>query len=109
MHTLEAGTLSTSFAVGTSVADEMLHTHVTNTIVLPDEALVIENEADRSTVSVLKGLGINMVVLRWGTLYVLQDGVIVELQAKEGHVLQVLCEQRINIEQLSLQRDEVVA
>lgn len=32
-----------------------------------------------------------------------------ELWAREGHVLQVLSEQRINIEQLSLQHDEVVA
>ena len=82
---------------------------MTNTIVLPEGALVIENEADRPMVSGLKGIGINMAALTWETLYVLQDGVTVELRAKEGCALQVMSEHHINIEQLSLQRDEVVA
>ena len=37
--------------------------------------------------SVLKGVGINMATLPWETLYVLQDGVIVELRAREDCVL----------------------
>lgn len=53
-------------------------------------------------VSALKGVGINMVVLPRETLYVLEDGVTIELRAREGHMLQVLSEQGINMEQLSL-------
>lgn len=56
-------------------------------------------------VSGLKGLRINMDALPRETLYVLQDGVTIELRAREGHVLQVMSEQRNNIEQLSLQHD----
>lgn len=53
------------------VAEQMLHTLVTNTIVLPEGSLVTTNEANRPTVSALKGLGINMATLPWETLYVL--------------------------------------
>lgn len=72
-----------------AMVEEMLCVGMTNTIVLPKGALVIENESDRPTVSVFKGVGINMVVLPRETLYVLQDSV--------------------TIEQLSLQRDNIVA
>jgi len=50
-------------------------------IVLPDGALTTENEADRPTVSSLKGVGLNMVVLPQKTLYLLHDGVTSELKA----------------------------
>ena len=63
VHTPQAGTLSTSLAVGTAAAKEMLCACMTNTIVLPEGALVTENEADRPMVSAMKGVGINLVSL----------------------------------------------
>jgi len=42
-----------------------------NTIVLPEGELVTEIEADRPTISALKGLGINLAAFLWDTLYVL--------------------------------------
>lgn len=59
--TPQAGTLSTSLTVGTIATEEMLCAHTTNTIVLPERALVTSNEADKPMVSTLKGIGINMV------------------------------------------------
>lgn len=106
--TPQAGILSTSLAVGTNAAEEILRACTTNTIVLPEGAFVIENEADRPTVSALKGVGINMVVIPREMLYVLHDGGTIELCAKEGRTLQVMSEKRINMEQLSLQHNEVV-
>jgi hypothetical protein len=50
-----------------------------------------------------------MAALPRETLYVLQDGITAELRARESRALQVLSEQKINMEQLSLQRDEVVS
>ena len=51
MHTPQASTVSTSLAVGTSASEEMLCARVTNTIVLPDGALITENEANRPMVN----------------------------------------------------------
>ena len=73
-----------------------------NTIVLQEGTLVTSNKADRPLVSNLKGLEVNLVALLHETLYVLQDGITAELQARESHALQVLSEQKINMEQLSL-------
>lgn len=109
MCTPQVGTLSTSLVVGMSMAKEMLHTRMTNTIVLPYGALMRENEADMPMASGLKGIGLNVVVLPRKTLYVLQDRVAAKLRAKEGRALQVMSEQQINIENLSLQQDDVVA
>lgn len=109
MHTPQAGTLSTSFAVGTTVTKEMLRAHMTNTTVLPEGALVTENGVNRPMVSALNGIGINMDALPRQTLYVLQDGVTTELWARESHALQVLREKRINMEQFSLQFEKVVS
>lgn len=64
---------------------------------------------DRATVGQIKGLGLNLAALLRDILYHLQDRAIVELRAREGRVMQMLSEQRINIEHLSLQHDEVVA
>ena len=55
--------------------EQMLRAQVTNTIVLPEGAVVISNEADKPMVNALKGVGINMVALPREMLYVLQDGV----------------------------------
>ena len=84
------------------MAEEMSCARMTNTIVLPEGALVIENEANMPMVSGLKGIGLNMAALPRETLYVLQDEVTAEMRAKEGRPLQVMSEQRINIEHLSL-------
>lgn len=81
---------------------------MTNTIVLPDGALITENDADRPMVSSLKGVGSNMVTLPQETLYLLQDGVMEELWARKSRTIQVMSEQCINIEQLSLQRNEAM-
>lgn len=43
VHTPQAGTLSNNLVVRTVVAEEMLCTHMTNTIVLPERTLVTEN------------------------------------------------------------------
>ena len=75
MRTPQAGTVSTSLAVGTSATEEMLCTRVTNMTVLLDVALTIEKEADRPMVSSLKGVGFNMVALPRETFYLLHDGV----------------------------------
>lgn len=42
------------------------------------------------------------------TPYLLQDGITVELCIRESRALQVLSEKKINMEQLSLQCDELV-
>ena len=60
--------MSTSLAVGTSAAKEMLSTKMTNTIVLPDGALIVENEADRAMFNILKGVELNMATLPQETL-----------------------------------------
>lgn len=105
----QAGTLSSSLAVGSTTVEQMLRAQMTNTIVLSEGALVPSNEADRPSVSALKGLGLNLAALPCETLYVFQDGITVELRARESHALQVLSEQKINMEQLSLQHNEVVS
>ena len=100
--TPQVGSLSTNLIVGTMIIEQMLGTWVTNTIVLPEGALLTTNEVDRPTVSELKGLGINMVALPRETLYVLQDGITADVRVRESRTLQVLSEQKINMEQLSL-------
>ena len=71
---------------------------MTNTIVLPDGALITKNEANRPMVSSLKEVGLNMVALPRETLYLLQDGVTTELWAMESRAIQVMREKHINIE-----------
>jgi len=90
--------MSTSLVVDTLVAEEMLHARMTNTIVLPDGALITENEVDRPMVSNLKGIGLNVVMLPLEMLYILLDGVTIELRARESHTIQVMSEKCINIE-----------
>jgi len=84
------------------VAEKMLHAHMTNTIVMPEGELVTSDEANRPLHSMLKGLSVTLAALPCEKLYVLQDGINAELQAKESYVLQVLNEQKINMEELSL-------
>ena len=56
----------------------------------------------------MKCIGLNLVSLPRDTLYQLQDGITVELCARESHTIQFLSEQKINIEHLSLHYDELV-
>ena len=73
-----------------------------NTIVLLEGVLVAVNETNRFSMSMMKGLGLNMASLLHETLHLLQNGITEELRARESHVIQVLSEQKINMEQLSL-------
>ena len=57
----------------------------------------------------MKGLGLNLASLARETLYLLQDGMMAELHARESCAIQVLSEQKINMEQLTLQNDELVS
>jgi len=76
----------------------MLRVRMANTIVLPKGALVSTNAMDQMTISMMKGLSLNLAALPWETLYQLQDGITAEMPAKESRVIQVLREQKINIE-----------
>ena len=92
VRTPQAGRVSTSLTIDTSATKEKLRIRVTNMIVLPDGELTIEKEANRPTVRSLKGVGLNMAVLPQETLYLLQDGVIAELRARECRAIQVMRE-----------------
>ena len=63
--------MSTSLAIGTSEFDDMLHTKASGATVLPDGALTIENEADRPTISALKGVGLSLAALPSEVLHLL--------------------------------------
>jgi len=81
---------------------------MTNNIVLPEGELVQSNEADRPSGSMLKVLSLNLASLPRKTSYGLQDGIVAELCARKGCAIQILREQNINMEQISLQHDELV-
>jgi len=61
-------------------------------LVLLDGSLTTENEADRPTINVLKGVGLNLVALPREALHLLQDGVTAELRDREHCALQVISE-----------------
>jgi len=82
----------TSLAIDTLEAADMLCAKASSAIVLPDGALTIEKEVERPIVSALKGVGLNLVVLLREALHLLQDGVIVELRARDHCALQVISE-----------------
>lgn len=65
----------------------MLQENASSAIVLPHGALTVENEAERPTISALKGVGLNLAVLPTEVLHLLQDGVIAELRTHELHAL----------------------
>ncbi len=67
----QEGTLSTHIAIGTSAAEQMLRTRMVNTIVLPGGALVSSNAMDQLSISMMKGLGLNLAALPLETLYLL--------------------------------------
>ena len=77
---------------GGSEAEQMLRAHTTKTLVLPEGTILVEAEGD------MRGWGLNLTTLPRETLYQLQDGVTAELRTREGHALQVLSEQKLNLE-----------
>lgn len=81
--------VSTNLALNISKFVMMLHAKVSSMIVMPDGALTMENESERPTIIVIKGVGLNLVVLPREALHLLQDGVIVELRTHENRALQV--------------------
>lgn len=88
----QEGTLSTHVAAGTSAAEHMLHIRMENTIVLPEGALVLSNVMDRLSISMMKGLGLNLDALPQEMLYLIQDGIMAEMWARESCAIQVLSE-----------------
>lgn len=107
MHTPQVRTLSTSLAVGIVAPEKKLRAQTTNTIVLPKGTLVKKNKVNMPTVKTLKRIWMNMVALLQEMLYVMQDGITAKLGTREICVLHVLSDQKSNMEQLSLQCDEV--
>ena len=57
----QAGTVSVNLTIGTSKAAEMLLVKVSSTLVLPNGALTMMNEANKPTISSIKGVGLNLV------------------------------------------------
>lgn len=86
----------------------MVHTLDRWAIMLPEGVLTIEIETNRPAVSTLKGVGLNLAALQSEALHNLQDGVIVELQAREQRTLQVIGEQKVNNAQMTVQRDSTI-
>ena len=92
-----------------SVIKQLLWAKMVNVVTLPEGSLIADNMEDRAAVGWIKGLGLNLAALPRDILYQLQDRMTTELCVREGRAVQMLSEQRINIEQLSLQRNEAVA
>lgn len=63
----------------------------------------------QTAVGKIKGLSLNLPTLLQDTLYKLQDGIIADLRAREGHMIQVMSEKNTNIKYLSLQRFKLVS
>lgn len=101
----QVDTISTSLAIDTSEAAEMLRVKASSVIVLPNGALTTENEVNRPTVSALEGVGLNLPVLPHEVHHLLEDGVITKLRACEHHTLQLISEQHINNNQMALHRN----
>lgn len=81
----------------------MLRACTMNTLVLPKDTVLEEAEGD------MRGWGLNLDSLPRETLYQLQDGITVELWAKEGCALQVLSEKNVNLEHLNIPCNSMVA
>jgi len=79
-----------------------------NTFLLPEGTLAVVRGDDQAVMSSMKGISLNLVTLLHEILYQLQDGVIVELHAQEGGAIQVVHEQKINMDQLIIKRYELV-
>lgn len=105
----QTGTMAQYVATGIAEAEQMLRDHMNNPFVLTEGMLVAASECDRAAISSMRGVSLNLAALPCEILYQLQDGVIAELRAWEGYAIQVLNEQKIDMDQLSLQLDDLVA
>jgi len=85
-----------------TTAEHMVCTHTMNTLELPTGAVLAEAKGD------MRSWRLNLASLPRETLYQLQDGVTAELHAREGCDLQILMEHKENLEQVSLQYDDLV-
>lgn len=47
----------------------MLHASMKNTVVFPEGSLMSFNVMDQLSISMMKGLGLNLVALPWETMY----------------------------------------
>lgn len=90
-------------AEGEDEVEQMLCPRTTNTLMLPEGAILAEAECDR------RGWGLHLAALPRESLYRLQDGEIAQLWVREGCTLEVLSELKANLEQLSLQRNNLLA
>jgi len=88
----QVGTLSTHLTLGSSIAEHILHAWMENTIVFPEGAIIVVNVTDIFSISMLKGLGLNLAALSQETLYQLWDGITTKLWARESHAIQFLNE-----------------
>ena len=83
----QVGTLSTHLAAGSPEVEHMLRARMENKIMFLEGALIVANDADRFLVNMMKGLGLNLVALSCETLYLLQDGIMAELCARESRTI----------------------
>jgi len=63
--------MSTILAISTLDVVDMLLMKACNVIALPDGALTMDNEADRTIISTLKGVGLNLEALLREALHLL--------------------------------------
>jgi len=77
---------------GIPIAEQMVHASTMNTLVLLAGVVLEEVEGD------MGGWGLNLAALLRETLYQLEDGVTAELCTRQGRALQVLIEQKGNLE-----------
>lgn len=111
LHALQVrppGMMTPHIAVGTSETKQMLRAHIANTLVLRKGTVLAVVKGDQATKSQVKGWGLNLAALPREIICQLQDGVTAELHTKKGRALQVLSEQKVNLEQLSLQCNNLV-
>lgn len=73
-------------------------------VALPDGALSVEAKDDKAIVSTLGNVGLNLAMLPGEFLHTLQLGVIVELKARKQHALSMINEQKVNNEQIYIEK-----
>jgi len=94
----QEGKLPVYGATGTSTTEQLLWAKMANSVALQEGAVTAETMEDRDVVGQIKGLVLNLVALLRDILYQLQVRATTKLHTREGHVVQMLSEQRINIE-----------
>lgn len=84
-----------------TAVEQTMRSHSINTLVLPVGVVLAEAEGDMCSWE------LNLTALPRKTLYQLQDGVTTEPHAMEGRAFQILTEHKENLEQVSLQCDDL--